>query len=924
MTVYYYDNNLGNTTSSDGLNDLLLGSAISYHTSLEALLDKYVPYYLRHNSLEEWEYGLGKVINSGGQIVLARGGYDSVTTIYKSSNSNAKVSLSAGTKTVTAVINAERINHGGNNFTLKNANFTADTVQTIYGILASGSNVTVSLPSASGNKNLVLSFRSLNSSINNIVITPSGSQLIDGSSSLILTPETKFTSIVSDGSGWYELNNEIQVDSAGLPAGSSGNLQFKLNEVDFGAVDSLHWNGSGLLVGGSTNSTANLILPAASGQNTVINNQSYDSDFQVKGTGTVNQLYFDASTGRFGVNTNNPSSIMHLVGRCANETLRLETATECASGTALTLYHNSSSGSQVGDYPAIINLAGRNSNGQQVNYAQIKSRVLGTTINNTSGELLFNVDLSGVSTNILSVHPTKTSIGLNNQSNDNNNVLIGNKVNNSGYNNFVAGNNTTITGSGSNTITVLGNANSVNGNTNIVAGHSSTVVGNNLYVIGSDAAYGASGIVIGNGSSVSGTYFAAAGYGLYGTGNYISSIGHNNTIIGNSGTSVGSQNTINSISVVVGTNSNISGDYSASVGYTNSITGANNNNLGNTNTINGSSSVVVGNNVNLSGSSGIVIGHNIASTNNNNIIIGINNPSISILPSSIVINSGLSDSVSIYGASSSSGIFITKNGIGLNKIPSSYSLDVSGTISTDSIYTQNIIINSGSSPAPVSGAIATYQPNGYLSFVAPSAVIPSDTAQLSTSMASGALLIYNGSRLVSATGVYWNASSGLYFGNANTVFPTGQGTVLINNNKASLTNAFNILGSTNDNLFVVNSQFNRVGINVTPTYNLHVSGTTRLFNSTYYFVEYNDNQFTISYDTGPSSPNRFAVTSSGLYINQGVGEGILPQQTYATSFPTTTTTDNIKMTVFDTTNNRLAYAETIVAGYGAFSGTSDT
>lgn len=924
MTVYYYDNNLGNTTSSDGLNDLLLGAAISYHTSLETLLDKYVPYYLRHNSLEEWEYGLGKVINSGGQIILARGGYDSNTTIYKSSNSNTKVVLSAGTKTVTAIINAERINHGGNNFALKNASFVADTVQTIYGISASGSDVTVSLPSASGNRNLILSFRSLNSSTNNIVITPSGSQLIDGSSSLSLTPDTKFTSIISDGSGWYELNNEIQVDSAGLPAGSSGNLQFKLNSVDFGATNNLHWNGSGLLVGGSTNGSANIILPSVSGQNTIINNQAYDADFQVKGTGTINQLYFDASTGRLGINTNNPSSILHLVGKCSNETLRLETSTECPSGTALTLYHNSSSGSQVGDFPAIINLAGRNSNGQQVNYAQIKSRVLGTTINSTSGELLFYVDLSGVSTNILSVHPTKTSIGLNNQSNNNNNILVGNQVNNSGHNNFVAGNNVTITGSGSNTVTVVGNANTVSGSNNIVAGHLSVVSGNNLHVIGSDVVYGISGLVIGSDSSVSGTYAIIAGHGVYATGHNVASVGHNNTIIGNSGAIIGSSSKTNELGISIGINSNVSGAYATSVGYLNSVSGANVNNLGNLNSINGNNCIVVGNNINLSANSGIVIGHNITSSNNNNIVIGMNSPSISILPSSIVINSGLVDSVSIYAGSSSSGIFITKNGIGLNKVPSSYSLDVSGTISTDSIYTQNIIINSGSSPAPVSGAIATYQPNGYISFVPPSSVIPSDTAQLSTVMSSGAMLIYNGSRLVSATGIYWSSTSGVYLGNLNTVFPTGQGAVLINNNKASLTNAFNVLGSTNNNLFTINSQHNRVGINVSPDYNLHVSGITRLFNSTYYFVEYDNNQFTISYDTGPSSPNRFAVTSSGLYINQGAGEGILPQQTYATSYPTTATTSNIKMTVFDTTNNRLAYAETIVAGYGAFSGTSDT
>ena len=923
MTVYYYDNNLGNTTSSDGLNDLLLGSALSYYTSLSSLVNKYVPYYLKHDSLQEWEYGLGRVIDNGGQIVLARGGYDSVTTIYKSSNSNAKVILSAGTKSVIAVIDAERINHGGNNFALKTSSFVADTVQTTYGISASGSNVTVSLPSASGNKNLLLSFRSLNSSTNNIIISPSGSQLIDGASTLTLSPATKFTSIISDGSGWYELNNEIQIDSAGLPAGSSGNLQFKLNEVDFAGSNNLHWDNSNLILGGSSIASGNIILPAFSGQNIVLNNKAYNADFQVKGTGTVNQLYFDASTGRLGVNTNTPSSVLHLVGRCANETLRLETSSECASGTQLTLYHNSTSGSEVGDYPAIINLAGRNSNAQQVNYAQIKSRILGTTINNTSGELLFNVDLSGVSTNILAVHPTKINIGLASQTNDNNNVIIGNRVINSGYNNFIGGNNNNLSGTTSNTNILVGNSNSLQGSGNLVAGHSSTVSGNQISVIGSDTVYGSNILLIGNNSSVSGTGIIDVGHSTYISGNYISNIGQNNIFIGSSGNIIGLNNSGKDLTTIIGSQSNVSGVYSCSIGNTNNINGRDTIYIGNSGLVNGNSSVVIGNNDTILGNSGIIIGHNLSSSGNG-IVLGINNPSIVLNSGDIVVNSGLINNISIYGASSTSGIFIRNNGIGINKTPGSYSLDISGTLSTDSIYVQNIIINSGTSSAPVSGAIATYQPNGYVSFVDPSAIIPSNIAKLSSSMTNNAMVIYDGTNLVSTTGVYWSATSGLYLGSTNTVFPTGQGTVLINNNKAALSKAFNILGSGTNNLFVVDSEFNRIGINAVPSYNLHVSGITRLFNSTYYYVEYNNNQFTVSYDSGPSSPNRFSITSSGLYINQGVSESILSEQTYATSYPTTTTTDDIKMMVFDTNDNKLAYTNTMMAGYGAFSGTSDS
>jgi hypothetical protein len=78
----------------------LLVGTLSYYNSLANYKDKYVPYYIEHTNPNEWEYGLGIVIDSLGQDVLIRGGSITypLTQIYSSSNSNAKVVFSAGTK----------------------------------------------------------------------------------------------------------------------------------------------------------------------------------------------------------------------------------------------------------------------------------------------------------------------------------------------------------------------------------------------------------------------------------------------------------------------------------------------------------------------------------------------------------------------------------------------------------------------------------------------------------------------------------------------------------------------------------------------------------------------------------------------------------------------------------------------------------
>lgn len=940
MVAYYYDNQLGNTSSSDGLNDFLLAGLLSNHNSLAELLDKYVPYYIQHDSAAEWEYGLGYVFNNGAQDVLIRGDNISYpyTSIYSSSNNNNKVVFSAGTKTIKAVISAERINHGGNNFvSVSNTNFTADTVQTIYGILASGVPVTGQLPAASGNKNLLLGFRLLSDSNNNVVISGNAGETIDGLSSITLTPVEKYTSIVSDGSGWYQLNRSISVENVGIPSGNIGAVQFKESSTEFNGVDTFFWDNTdkNLLIGDTTTSTANIVLPALSGQNTIINNQAYNADFQVKGTGLTNQLYFDASTGRLGINTNTPSTILHIIGKCANDTMRLESSTSCATGVALTLFHNPSTGSDIDDYPATINLAGRNSNAQQTNFAQLRSRVLGTGINATSGEFVVNVDYLGVPTTTLTTNPKKITIGLSGIAENNNNILIGNFVDISGYNSIVVGHNSSISGAASSGNIVIGHNTDVIGAQNILNAHNSTVSGNNNFISGPSNNISGSYIIgFMSNNDISGTYNIVNGFDNDFSGNYNALFGYNNTVNSSiSGIIYGNNNTISNISgFIVGNNNtvsgtglnvlgilnNISGNNNTTIGRLDSISGSGNYALGNSNNVNTTGTIALGNNITATGNNNILVGSNIVDTINNSVILGVNSSQVIVGNNGIILNSGLTayDTV-IYGSDANSGIFIRNNKVGINNIPNDYTLQVSGSISGSSIDTESLKIGS----IATSGYILKTDASGNASWASLSSI----QGNLTESLATDAFVVYDGSSLVSSTGVYWSATSGvLYTDNSNHILPTGNATFVINNSKQSLNNVFNIKGSANDNLLIVNATNNMVGINTTPSYNLHVSGTLRSSTANYYFVENNANEFIVAYDAGPSTLNRIKITSSGTYIRNNGATPVLPEHNAFTSSTTPTIAAGLSYLVYDTSTEQLLYRDNIMAGFGTFNGVSDT
>lgn len=922
----YYESPLGSSSASTGFSDFLLVSALSYHNSLGTYKNAYIPYIIEHTSTNEWEYGLGIVIDNGGQDVLIRGGSLSypLTKIYSSSNNNTKVDFSAGTKNVKTVISSERIKHGGNNYSYKTSSFIADTVQTTYGVFTSGSSLNAMLPPASGNENLILSFRLLKNSSHSLNILASGSSSIDGLSSTTLTPAEQYTSFISNGSDWYEIIPTVDVSGSGLPQGSVGSIQFKDSSVAFGGNNNLYWhNTSGLfMVGGSSVSSANIVL--SNNSTNIINNQKNDTDFIVRGTGN-NVLYFDASTGRLGVNTSSPSTILHVVGRCANDTLKIESTTECPTGVALTLLHNPNTGSSTGDYPATINFAGRNSNGQQVNFAQIRSKILGTDLSNTSGELAFNVDQYGQSKNIATFNVGSINLGLNSSSPRNsNNISIGQLSKDSGTNNILIGHSGFISGLLSYDNFVAGHFSTNIGYKNISIGNNSLVSGNNIYSIGHDANITSSRTYnFGTNNNISGESNFVVGSGNNTNSSFSFIIGHNNSNINNKNFIFGdSVNVSGTSNTLCGTSIQVTGHNNISNGINNTVIGSGNTINGSSNSIVGSGNIIYGDNISGTGVSSIALGKNLALNNSNNtIVLGSSNNTINIDSSGFVFNSGVgSSSFIVYGNNSNSGLFYRNNNLGLNKLANNnYVLDVNGNISSTGLYTNNFKLGLSS----VSGSVLLSDSSGNAQWANPSTLASSIASNFFSELTPEAVIVGSGSRLSSSTGLYWNSTSGLYLSsssginNAFFVASTGNIGVVINNNFSS-GNVLTIKDSSNNNLLLADATNKRIGINITPAVNFHVSGVSRLQNSSLDYVEKNTNQFTILYDNDGSTKRNWQITSSGLFVSQ-TNDGSL--------IPSTSDSNNTRLLVLEldsTARHKVKYITSLGFGYVGFTGTSDS
>lgn len=430
------------------------------------------------------------------------------------------------------------------------------------------------------------------------------------------------------------------------------------------------------------------LISTSGGIRTIFNNNNRDIDFQIKSTGINSSLYYDASTARLGIGiTGAPDAALHVVTPCAREGLILESNTNCSTGVVLLLLHKPGNAPGTGDYPATINLAGRDNNSSVINYAQIKSKILDPQTSKTSGELVFLVDNTGALNEAFSVNISKLVLGTNNAhsggsynivgqqnfANGSAYILIGNNNSGVGINNsFIAGNNNAAFGpdmfvvssnsdvSGAK-IFSFGNNNSIVGNSGIICGLDSSVNGSyNLFLLDASSVNSSSSVGFVRNSNISGSSGVFLGLNINSSGSSNLSIGGQNTLIGNKIGAIGSDIVSNgSSNIILGNVVLLSGNNIVSIGSNQNITGI----------ING---IFVGNNVNLSDTSNVLyIGFNNATDNslNNSVILGGNNS----------LDNGVLSNIILLGQNNSTLDVLNTILVGNNNI-------ASGTIKNDIIF----------------------------------------------------------------------------------------------------------------------------------------------------------------------------------------------------------------------------------------------
>ena len=394
--------------------------------------------------------------------------------------------------------------------------------------------------------------------------------------------------------------------------------------------------------------TYDITLSETSGVSTVFNRNNLNVDFKIEGTGASSYLYYDASTGRLGLDTASPDATLHVVSPCANEGAIIESITNCATGVRLLLLHNSQTPPEDMGYPATIDLAGRDENYNQILYGQIKSQALNTETDNTSGALIFSVDHTGISREIFRSSYVDTVLGGNNTIESGTSLydIIGyNNQINSGLALVIVGSENTLTSSSG---TIIGHSNTLNGDHSILVSTNTNANGDdNISLSVNSIVDGDSCIFVGQSINFTGSSGTVIGNNIISNGDYNIGLLSSSNIIGSSGIGFGiDANITGNNHIHIGHNVDISGDNNMIIGSNLYTYGDNNIVYGNSASANASDVISIGTSNNLQNyNSGIFIGNNISlQSGDTSVVIGLGNSSSSGLLNSILL--GINNSAS--------------------------------------------------------------------------------------------------------------------------------------------------------------------------------------------------------------------------------------------------------------------------------------
>jgi hypothetical protein len=379
-------------------------------------------------------------------------------------------------------------------------------------------------------------------------------------------------------------------------------------------------------------------LSTEEGISTLFNASGNDIDFRVNASGRVG-IHVDADTGRVGIGTGqNIGAALHVVSQCPNDGLRVETRTDCPTGVQIEFIHRPMTAPENNSIPVQINLAGRNDNSEDVNYARIISKALNTSNGSEVGELIFTVASGDTDFPALVLNPFTSSIGTDNLNSGNNYLFIGNNNYVSGDNFVVIGNNNTgVITSG----ILIGIDNSVSGERVLIVADNTVVSGDQDIVFALDSEiYGDSNLVMTENVLSTGDQNIVLGHSYNTTGDFNILLLNDSDQVGSSGVGFGNQvSNSGQRNVYVGNFNTLQGDDCVVIGSDVEVTGNNNILYGSTSSLSGTSiiSIGAGNDV-LDINSGVFIGSNIDLVDGEkSVIVGLGNTTSNGLTDSIII-----------------------------------------------------------------------------------------------------------------------------------------------------------------------------------------------------------------------------------------------------------------------------------------------
>jgi len=195
------------TTTTTGTGTISLdGAATGFQSFVSSIGDGNVTYYaIEDGNGAAWEVGVG-TITDGSPDTLSR------DTVLSSSSGGSKISLSALSHTVYATYPAGKavyidtlgnLSHRKSPFTNAGSDKSLDTDDEIVFCNASSGIMTVTLYAATGNGGRRVVIKKTDSTAYRVNIIRTGSETIDGETSISLKYSNESVTLVSDNSNWF-------------------------------------------------------------------------------------------------------------------------------------------------------------------------------------------------------------------------------------------------------------------------------------------------------------------------------------------------------------------------------------------------------------------------------------------------------------------------------------------------------------------------------------------------------------------------------------------------------------------------------------------------------------------------------------------------------------------------------------------------